>query len=119
MKTFNKRYKPLRFLTALLMMLTLAWLTVSLPFVNEARQKAAAIALHEAGKNTDSNSTDPFGNTTEEKNPNTNNTLAEEFLHEQDEHTESYPFSIQYNKCTSIAVYVAFHGELLSPPPEA
>ncbi len=58
----------------------------------------------------------PFGNTTEEKAP-SSTSFSEEYLH--DHHTTDYFFStvLQYHKCENAGTYIAFHGELLVPPP--
>ena len=61
--------------------------------------------------------TNPFGNTTEEKAPSSTNRFLKNILH--DHHTADYFFSIvsQYHKCENAGTYIAFHGELLVPPP--
>ena len=103
------------------MILALLWLTVSIPFVNAAQQTLAA-EKHETSKNVSScgneeESTNPFGNNTEEKVP--TNSISEEFLH--DHHTNEVFFSIalQFHNCENAGTYIAFHGELLVPPPNA
>lgn len=102
------------------MALTLIWLTVSIPFVYTAQQKQAShVKTDQSQKLPESkNATNPFGNTTEEKAPSQIN-LSEEYLH----HHESYVYQTD-NKLSHFHrhyydVYVAYHGELLSPPPEA
>lgn len=59
----------------------------------------------------------PLGNTTEEKAPNSLSSFSEEYLH--DNHRSEYFFLIasQFHKCENANTYVAFHGELLVPPP--
>ena len=104
------------------MILALLWLTVSAPFVQAAQQELAA--FHQSadspcpsGSCDDENSS-PFGNATEEKAPSSTN-FSEEYLH--DHHTGDHAvfISLQYNKHGDAGTYIAFHGELLVPPPNA
>jgi len=122
MKCNKKKYSPLQHLSAVFMILALLWLTISAPFVVAAQQE-----LTKQGKTANAGSplagneeeaANPFGNTTEEKAPG-NTTFSEEFLH--DNHKADYFFSIssQYHKCENAGTYVAYHGELLVPPPNA
>ena len=62
--------------------------------------------------------TNPFGNTTEEKAPSTSS-ISEEYLH--DHHATDHFFDVfsQYYKRENAGTYIAFHGELLVPPPNA
>ena len=59
----------------------------------------------------------PFSGSTEEKAPKTLNSFSEEYLH--DHHHSEYLFSIasQFHKGEDASTYVAYHGELLVPPP--
>ncbi len=118
----NKIYTTLQLGSAVLMILALLWLTVSAPFVQASQQ---ALAEHVAtsfdtalplSDNEDENS-NPFGNNTEEKAPTSNTSFSEEYLH--DSHKSDYLLSIisLYHKCENAGTYVAFHGELLVPPP--
>ena len=96
---------------------TLVWLTLSLPFVYAAQQEQVAIAkAHHT--HTDDDSSNPFANTTEEKAPTSVN-LSEEYLHHHEEISQLADIKLQHTHYHSYDVYVAFHGELLSPPPEA
>ncbi len=102
------------------MMVALLWLTVSTPFVFAAWQKAAETSKTAqqqpplADAEEDSN---PFSNNnTEEKAP-SSNTFSEEFLHEQIENHCFFSITSAYNKHADASTYIAFHGELLVPPP--
>ena len=107
------------------MILALIWLTISLPYTYAAQQKLAkekiGMAKEAKGLPGDESNTDennPFANTTEEK-ASTNVNLTEEYLHHQD---EPLPFStdkLSHSHHHSYDVYVAFYGELLSPPPDS
>jgi hypothetical protein len=117
----QKTYSFFNRLSAALMIVTLLWLTVSTPFVFAARQeitkidKSVSAEMPVADNEEEAN---PFGNTTEEKAPGSIN-LAEEFLH--DHHIAECFFSVvsKYHKSESASTYIAFHGELLVPPPNA
>jgi len=104
---------------AVCMVVALLWLTVSLPFVYAgqqelAKQEQTANANVPPGNDDETN---PFGNSTEEKAPTGSNSFSEEYIH--DHHRAEYFFFIasQYHKCENAGTYVAFHGELLVPPP--
>ena len=104
------------------MILTLLWLTVSTPFVASfqdemAQQGYAGNDVSPAAAD-DEDTSNPFGNNTEEKPAsNSSISLSEEYLH--DSHKAEYLFAVtsNYNKCENAATYTAFHGELLVPPP--
>ena len=103
-----------------MMIVALSWLTISAPFVFEQQQKIAKqntcanADLPIAGTEEEAN---PFSGSTEEKAPKSLNTFSEEYLHDQ--HQSEYFFSItsQFHKGEDAGTYVAFHGELLVPPP--
>jgi hypothetical protein len=103
------------------MILSLIWLTVSIPFIYSSQQQLAQnVAFHvddPALGGSDEETTNPLSNTTEEKNPNSNS-FSEEYLH--DNHTSDGFFmtALLIHNCENVAEYVAFHGELLVPPPD-
>jgi hypothetical protein len=105
--------------SAVCMILALLWLTVSAPFVTEAQQKIAE--HHEAGKAgsplaaSEEESANPFGNSTEEKAP--SGTTSEEYLHDHHEAEHLFLIASQYHINRNAGTYIAFHGELLVPPP--
>jgi hypothetical protein len=103
-----------------MMIVALSWLTISAPFVFEHQQKIAKLNsttcadLPISGTEEEAN---PFSSSTEEKAPKTLNTFSEEYLHNH--HQSEYFLSIasQFHKCEDAGIYVAYHGELLVPPP--
>jgi hypothetical protein len=105
---------------SIFLMLTLAWLTISLPFVYPPQQQVEVNNTADAANNTgdkEGSTSNPFSNTTEEKTSGSVS-IAEEYLH--DTHSsEDYIAvpSIEY-KVEHVATYIAFHGELISPPPD-
>lgn len=121
MKRNQKPYNAFQSASAIFMILALIWLTISLPFVYASQQDAgkqckSSYALSSLG-GTEEEAANPFGNTTEEKNPNSTS-FSEEYLHHH--HEEAYSFSIvaQHHKCENAGTYIAFHGELDVPPPD-
>jgi hypothetical protein len=120
MKKVPEPYNFLHRVSAILMIVALCWLTVSAPFVFENQQKIAKqnceapVEIPLAATEEEAN---PFSGSTEEKAPKTLNTFSEEYLH--DHHHSEYLLSItsQFHKGADAATYVAYHGELLVPPP--
>lgn len=100
------------------MLLALAWLTVSLPFVNAARQAADQRTEKTRGGESTENVSNWFSNTTEEKTESGTNSLSE-YLH--DTYAAEYPVTViaKLYKCHPSDLYLAFHPESFSPPPEA
>ncbi len=119
MKKNKRTYSYFQLVSSVCMILALLWLTVSLPFVYASQQE---LAKQEQSSNTgfpvsgNEEEANPFGNS-EEKAPSGSNSFSEEYIH--DHHKSDYFFSIvlKHHKCESADTYVAFHGELLVPPP--
>lgn len=114
-------YNRFHLVSAILMTLALFWLTVSTPYVFKYQQEMAKLGNVANVENTlpanEEEPPNPFGNSTEEKAPNGANSFSEEYLH--DNHRSEYLFAItsQYHKGENAGTYIAFHGELLVPPP--
>lgn len=112
----NSTYRIKQIISCIIMVLSLAWLTVSIPFVYASQQQIASETqgIMPGAIEEESN---PFSNTTEEKTESGNNTLSE-YLH--DTHTQEHMSALleSYSKCHPSDLYYAFHPELLSPPPE-
>ncbi len=107
-----------QWLSALLMILTLLWLTVSISFVyasmdNAGQDQAATSSLP---ADNEEESANPFGNNTEEKNPGSSS-FSEEFLHHAESGSHFISSVIAFGSGENASLYVAFHGELLVPPP--
>lgn len=103
------------------MMISLLWLTVSAPFVYTGQKEVAKHQVKNSNpplSENDQGNSNPFGNSTEEKTPGSNS-FSEELLH--DHHVTDHFFSSgsQYHKYDDADDYIAFHGELLVPPPNA
>src|SRR5688572_8800640 len=118
----TKQVKLKSYASCIFMMLALLWLTVSLPVVNAAQQKAQTSSLQQQlpTENTeDDTSNNPFGNTTEEKTSNNTTTLSEEYLHDNHSSEDYITVPSTEYKVEHASIYIAFHGELISPPPDA
>jgi hypothetical protein len=123
--SMRKRKKPYNIFqpgSAVFMILALLWLTVSTPFVYASEQKQAVQnkTFNTQSSPIDANEedcTNPFGNTTEEKNPNSGNSFSEEYLHDQHIHDHFFSIDAQNYKCEDADTYTAFHGEVQVPPP--
>ena len=123
MKKIRKTYNVFQLCSAVFMILALMWLTVSTPFVLATQQEQAkqhktekATSSPIAGSEEETNN--PFGNGTEEKAPDTSN-FSEEYLHTFHTICHFYTEVSQYHKHENSGTYIAFHGELLVPPPNA
>jgi len=120
MKNALEPYSFFQRVSAIMMIVALSWLTISAPFVFEQQQNIAkensssCTNFPMAGNEEEAN---PFSSSTEEKAPKSLNTFSEEYLH--DHHYSEYLFSIssKFHKCEDAGTYVAYHGELLVPPP--
>ncbi len=121
MKEKQKIYSVFQLASAIFMILALVWLTISIPFVYAGQQLLKKDRMENMASPlavTEENTANPFGNNTEEKTP-PNSTISEEYLH--DNHKDDYFFSsasLSY-QCENAGTYIAFHGELLVPPPNA
>lgn len=120
MKRGRKVYSSFQLVSATVMILALLWLTVSTPFVYAAQQELAKQQKIEKAASpltgNEEESSNPFGNNTEEKAPG-NNSLSEEYIHNNHRIHFFSSVTTQYHKCENADTYIAFHGELLVPPP--
>jgi hypothetical protein len=118
MRRKTKLFNGAQVVSAICMILALLWLTVSLPFVYASQQqqmeleKTAKNSISIPGTDEESN---PLNGSTEEKAP--SSSVSEEYLH--DHHKSEYfqMIASQHHKCENADTYIAFHGELLVPPP--
>ncbi|MEJ7738797.1 MAG: hypothetical protein WKF97_15335 [Chitinophagaceae bacterium] len=109
------------FVSCIFMMFTLAWFTVSLPFVYNAQQKVQGNKSsdgHVPINNNDEETDNPFATTTEEKTSGNNGSMSEEYIH--DAHSSEQYIAVLANeyKVRQMSTYIAFYGELISPPPD-
>lgn len=120
MKKSRKLYSLSQLSSAVFFIMALVWLTLGMSFVYTAQHEWAklqkmskkALPLSNAEKEI----SDLPGNYAEEKTP-VNNTLSEEFIHD---HHSALHFPVKlstYHKSEGADIYIAFHRELLVPPP--
>ncbi len=118
----RKTYSAFQLCSAVFMILALMWLTVSTPFVIAFQQEQAKQHKTEKAASSpisgEEESSKPLTGSTEEKAPNTSS-LSEEYLHTFHIISHSYTEVSQYHKHENSDIYIAFHGELLVPPPNA
>lgn len=103
--------------SSLLMILALLWLTVSTPFVYAADKLAKQEVQKQTGQCQEED-TNPFSNTTEEKNESGVNNLSE-YLHDVHLLERISVTLTKYYKCHLSDTYYAFHPDLHLPPPKA
>ena len=122
MKRRRKIYSVSQLVSAVIMILALAWLTVSTPFVYACQQEIAKQHKMEKAASplagSEEESSKPVTNNTEEKTPG-NTSLSEEYIHDNHKADYFFAISLQYQKCDNSGTYIAYHGELLVPPPNA
>jgi hypothetical protein len=113
-------YTTINKISALALICTLLWLTVSLPFVYRsqlAEQHKTATSASAPFAGSEEDSSNPLSGT-EEKAPSTTN-LAEEFLHDHEKADSPVTGISADHYHQNDGTYQAFHGELLVPPPNA
>ncbi|MCU7552046.1 hypothetical protein OCK74_23195 [Chitinophagaceae bacterium LB-8] len=119
MRKRKNKYSPWHIASSIMMMLALAWLTISTPFVYACYKDVAAAAEKQQCEQTSSDEDcNPFSNTTEEKSHSSGFNTLSEYLHDTF-HTDHH-FSIidRFHKMHTDDLYFAYDPELISPPPE-
>lgn len=116
MKKNRCLYTSGQLLFAVTMIVALLWLTVSLPYVYRAQQHA--ITWSSSGENNHPcQPENPFADTTEEKAL-SGTSFSEEYLHDRNDITGITDTKLNHFHGHHYDIYVAFHGELISPPPD-
>ncbi len=101
------------------MILTLLWLTISAPFVLSCQQTMSKQFSNTStlpGGENEEESSNPFGNNTEEKVPGAGS-FSEEYLHHTEQSAHTLLVRAAFGTTENARLYVAYHGELLVPPP--
>lgn len=96
---------------ALLMLVTLLWLSVSTPFVYQSQQASATEKASDAEQN---NYQSPLPD--EEKSQSGFSSINE-YLHEDRHEAQFTAVPLLFEKCHSSGLYVAYHPEQHCPPP--
>jgi hypothetical protein len=113
--TYRLRMK----LSAIFMMCALLWLTVSTPFIFTSQPGFVSQKQWDDCRDkmpSNSEESNPVNNSTEEKKPG-GISVSEEYLHTHLLTNDSFLIAAQFHKFTDAAIYIAFHGEMLVPPP--
>ena len=116
----NKRqqpYHPKQFASSLFMLLLLSWLTVCLPFVNENQQAARNTLEQATGETPVADSNNLFAGTNEEKSE-SGLSLLSEYLSAPYYPEPAIVSHASYRKRCSSTLYLAYHPDLIIPPPE-
>ncbi|MGN6493599.1 MAG: hypothetical protein ACTHLE_16480 [Agriterribacter sp.] len=117
----KKIYSSKHYASCVFMMLTLLWLTVSAPFITDLqKQLNKQTSCYNAGSENQSmeENANPFSGLNEEKSGNSGNTLSE-YLHEPLTFDTLFTAELVHTANGGASIYIAYYGELLSPPPEA
>lgn len=115
-----EKNKPLytwpHFVSSIVMLALLTWLTVCLPFVNES-QKAAKAQTAQTDNEPESDNSNPLSNTNEEKSE-SGTTLLSEYLHEMPVLEPQFVLLSSSFKGHPSELYLAYHPDLIIPPPD-
>lgn len=114
----NTIYDLSHIVSSIIMLMALAWLTVSTPFVYRYQQQQEKLAQQYQFPEEGQEDFNPFASTNEEKTEGGSNSFSEEYLHHghhMDHHSTAV---VTYYKCHQTDEYIAYHPEFFSPPPE-
>ena len=114
----NTIYSLSQIISSIVMLLALAWLTVSAPFVYKAQQQQEKLAQQYQCPDDSAEEYNPFASTNEEKTGNGSNNFSEEYLHHGHHMDRLFTTVVTYYKCHLADEYIAYHPEFFSPPPE-
>jgi hypothetical protein len=119
MKNKRSAYTIFQKFSAIIMVLL--WIAISSSLfvsfqkmVQKGKQTNCSIPI----TGTEEESSNPFGNNTEEKTPKSSNSFSEDFLHNQNLTEPLFVLSLRYFIIKNAGTYIAFHGEHLVPPPD-
>jgi hypothetical protein len=114
----NTIYSLNQIISSIVMLLALAWLTVSTPFVYRAQQQQEKLAQQYQCAEESDEDYNPFASTNEEKTENGSTNFSEEYLHHGHHIDQHSTPVVTYYKCHLADEYIAYHPEFFSPPPE-
>ena len=118
MKDPQSKYNLSQKIHACFMIIALLFLTVSAPLSLNS-QSLNDLVCHQsdcADAPTEEETTNPFGNNTEEKVPSSNN-LAEEYLHDSSDAAALSGNDPSRFASHDVDIFIDYHHELLVPPP--
>lgn len=108
--------------SAVLLVVILTWLTVSMPFVLDMKLKLQKAQVANNTSSAPAGKSSALNNLlaipSEEKTETVSDSFSE-YLHHAEAENHSLHIPVVYHFSPSTALYIAFHGELLTPPPNA
>lgn len=110
----NRTYKPKHQLSAVFMIFALLWLTVSASLVADIQQRLNDKNSRASAQTMEEN-TNPFSGLNEEK---CSTNAFSEYLHESLTLSIFTQPDLEHNCHAGSVIYIAYYGELISPPPE-
>jgi hypothetical protein len=114
----NTIYNLKQVISSLIMLLALAWLTVSTPFVYRAQQQQEKLAEQYQCPEDANEDYNPFASTNEERSESSSTNFSEEYLHHGHHMDQHFTTVVTDYKCHQTDEYIAYHPEFFSPPPE-
>jgi len=108
-------YRFSDFVSATFMVLTLLWLTVSTPFIVEVQKELHATQSTAPVEKSQEDNTNPFSGLNEERS---SEISISEYLHHSAAIVGTHSYDLEHGDSEGTRIYIAFYGELLSPPPE-
>jgi hypothetical protein len=112
----NSTYKLKHYASAVFMIFTLLWLTVSTSIIADIQQHLNGKSSSRASAQSMEENTNPFSGLNEEKC--STNTFSE-YLHESLTLSVLAQPDLEHSSHAGSLIYIAYYGELISPPPEA
>jgi len=118
MKSKKRTYNSRAVVSAVFMICTLLWLTVSAPFVYASQQldRAKGQSGYTTASLDGADEECPVGSG-EEKTSGGSASFSEEYLHDHHVEESLLLISLRYHKCENADDYIAYHGEVQVPPP--
>ncbi|MFT3749333.1 MAG: hypothetical protein QM768_13490 [Agriterribacter sp.] len=114
-------YSKSQLVLSIFLMAILLWLTVSTPFIINAKKQLQIVNIELSSTDVPQSLEEdgnPFSGLNEEKSGNSTNAFSE-YLHEPFQMPVISESPLIHKSCSGGLIYVAYYGELLSPPPEA
>lgn len=108
-------YRLTESVSAAFMVLTLLWLTVSTPFIIEVQKELNTTCSTLPSEQSQEDNTNPFSGMNEEKS---SEISISEYLHSGTALISRHSLNIEHADTQGADIYIAYYGELLSPPPE-
>lgn len=112
----NSTYKLKHYASAVFMIFTLLWLTVSTSLIADIQQQLNDKSSSRASAQSMEENTNPFSGLNEEK---CNTNAFSEYLHESLTLSVLVQPDLEHGSHAGSLIYIAYYGELISPPPEA